>query len=152
MRKFAGLLMIAVLFVNCTPKKAPGVAFVNGILIDTTPVVWVIDTAAGDFVFDSTLQRLYVEEPEHIASLYEDGKEVSSAEEAFKIVEPILVNAYGEENISHQKPFHINLVDSIWIIEGTLPKTANGEAVLGGTAYIEIRKKNGGFVKCIHGE
>lgn len=121
------------------------------LILDTSPVVLVYDTTAGDFIFDSTLQRLHMEVPEDTASIYEKGEEVTSADMAFKIAAPILMRAYGEEEILHQRPFHVNLVDSFWILYGTLPK-AIGHDVLGGTAYIEIRKKNGGFVKCIHGE
>lgn len=149
MRILICFLMVAALFTNCTPKNSSNL--VNGILIDTTSIVWTNDTTAGEFVLDSTLQRLYIEEPEDTTSLNKRGQEVYSAEMAFKIAEPILIDAYGKENISLQKPFHINLVDGIWIIYGTLPK-ADGRDVLGGTAYIEIRKKNGGFVKAIHGE
>lgn len=143
------LFIVAILFTNCTPKKTPNL--VNGILLDTIPIVWTNDTAAGDFVLDTTLQRLYLEESEDTTSLNEGGEEVTTAAMAFEIAEPILIGAYGKENISLQKPFHINLVDDIWVIYGTLPK-ADGRDALGGTAYIEIRKKNGGFVKSIHGE
>ena len=100
-------------------------------------------------MFDTTFQRLHLDIEDNITSLNKEGEEVSSAEMAFKIAEPMLIDTYGKENILLQKPFRINLVDDIWIIYGTLP-LANGKMAVGGTAYIEIRKKNGELVKMIH--
>lgn len=64
---------------------------------------------------------------------------------AFKIAEIILKRIYGNDIIENEKPFSINLENNIWIIEGSL---SNG--VLGGVAYIEIKKNNGEILKVIH--
>lgn len=149
MRILGYLLMVIFLFIGCTPKRSMNVA--DGLLLDTTPIVWTNDTSlgVGDFVFDTTFQRLHLDIEDNITSLNKEGEEVSSAEMAFKIAEPMLIDTYGKENILLQKPFRINLVDDIWVIYGTLP-LANGKMAVGGTAYIEIRKKNGELVKMIH--
>jgi NADH dehydrogenase FAD-containing subunit len=69
---------------------------------------------------------------------------VPTAEIAFQIAEPILVNIFGEEHIEKEKPFSINLENDIWIIKGT-PYYRKG-----GVAYIEIRKTNGEILKVVH--
>ncbi len=61
---------------------------------------------------------------------------VPDPETAKKIAEAIWLPLYGD-NIQNQKPFTATLQDSIWIVQGTLPKGTEG-----GTAYIEIQKKD----------
>jgi len=70
---------------------------------------------------------------------------IPTAEIAFKVVEPILKQIYGSEKIDNEKPFSINLENDIWIIEGHLDV-----GLLGGVAYVEIRKNNGEILKVIH--
>lgn len=72
---------------------------------------------------------------------------VTTAEIAFKIAEPILVNIYGEDTIEGEKPFSINLENNIWMIEGSLE-----EGFKGGVAYMEIDKYTGEILKVIHTE
>jgi hypothetical protein len=72
---------------------------------------------------------------------------VSRAEIAFQIAEPILNDIYGKEHIEKEKPFSINLENDIWIIEGHLEK-----GLVGGVAYMEIRKSNGEVLKVCHGK
>ena len=152
MKKLVLAFMSIIFCISCTPKKERinGSALVDGIWIDTTTVEWITDTTGLDFVLDTTLQREYLDEPED-SSILNNNKEICSAEAAFKMAEPLLNRAYGKENISFQKPFRINLVDNIWVIFGTLRKATEG-VVLGGTAYMEIRKDDGKILKAIHGE
>lgn len=55
---------------------------------------------------------------------------------AMKIAEAIWLPIYGSK-IYQEKPYTASLKDSIWIVEGTLPKGSDG-----GTAYIQIQKKD----------
>lgn len=105
-----------------------------------------------DFVVDTTLQRQYLEDSTTSSMPNDWSGEVSSPEIAFKIAEPILNSCFGKEAIASQKPFSINLIDNkIWVLEGTLHQPQNG-IIMGGTAYIEIRKSNGEILKIIHSE
>jgi hypothetical protein len=70
---------------------------------------------------------------------------VPTAEIAFQIAEPVLVNIYGKETIEEEKPFFINLENDIWVIEGYL-----APGFKGGVAYMEIRKSTGEILKVIH--
>jgi hypothetical protein len=70
---------------------------------------------------------------------------VPTAEIAFQIAEPILKQIYGSKKIENEKPFSINIEDDVWVIEGHLDKE-----LLGGVAYMEIRKSNGEILKVIH--
>jgi len=66
---------------------------------------------------------------------------------AIKIAELNWIKIYGKDVIN-EKPYSIKLQgDSIWVINGTLPKN-----VLGGVAYIEIRKCDGKILKVTHGK
>lgn len=147
------IFAIIVFCSSCAPKRTNinGCAFVDGILIDTTTTEWIKDTTGLDFILDTTLQREYIDVQEDSSALSVNSKDVFSAEVAFKIAEPLLNSAYGKDNITSQKPFRIKLINNVWVIAGTLPKTKGGR-VLGGTAYIEIKKSNGQVLKAIHGE
>lgn len=70
---------------------------------------------------------------------------VPTEEVALQIAESVLTQIYGKEKIENEKPFSINLENDVWIIEGFLNKE-----LLGGVAYIEIRKCNGEILKVIH--
>ena len=88
----------------------------------------------SDFVMDPTLQRQYLNDStSHVIPDNWTG-EVKTAEEAFCIAIPVLEEGFGKENINHQKPFVINLIDDIWVIEGTLHQS-DSEIIYGGTAY-----------------
>jgi len=70
---------------------------------------------------------------------------IPTADLAFEIAEPVLKNIYGINQIESEKPFSINLENDIWIIEGNLKV-----GLLGGVAYMEIRKSNAEILKVIH--
>ena len=71
---------------------------------------------------------------------------ISDEKTAVKIAETILLPIYGEEILKEEKPFHATLrFDSIWIIEGTLKP-----GIEGGTAYVEIQKKDCKILKITH--
>lgn len=65
---------------------------------------------------------------------------------AKKIAEAVWLPIYGEE-IHMQKPYKAILEDSVWIVEGVLP-----EGIKGGSAYIEIRRKDCKVLKITHGK
>lgn len=66
---------------------------------------------------------------------------------AIKIAEAIWVPIYGT-SVLEEKPYTVILEkDSIWIVDGTLK-----EGWLGGTAHIEIQKKDCKILNVIHGK
>jgi hypothetical protein len=64
---------------------------------------------------------------------------------AIKIAEAIWLPIYGKK-IYEDLPFKAELRDSsVWIVQGTLPK-----GMKGGTAYIEIQKRDCKILKVTH--
>ena len=108
---------------------------------------WVRDSI--NYIVDSTLQRQYTDEENLIKRIA--NHEIINIEQLYHIIEPILCKTWGDEEITIQKPFRINQIDTIWIITGTLPRLKNGEDVLGGVFYMEVRK-DGVLQKSIHSE
>lgn len=67
---------------------------------------------------------------------------------AVKVGYVILTSIYGDDNINNQLPFNVSLYkDSIWIVTGTLP-----DNIVGGVAYIELRKSDGQVLRVAHGK
>lgn len=108
---------------------------------------WVRDSI--NYIVDSTLQRQYIDEENLLKRI--TNHEIINIEQLYHIIEPILCKTWGDEEITIQKPFRINQIDTIWIITGTLPRFNNGEDVLGGVFYMEVRK-DGVLQKSIHSE
>ncbi|MBQ8602641.1 MAG: hypothetical protein IJ413_08900 [Bacteroides sp.] len=108
---------------------------------------WVRDSI--NYIVDSTLQRQYIDEENLLKRI--TNHEIINIEQLYHIIEPILCKTWGDEEIIIQKPFRINQIDTIWIITGTLPRLKNGEDVLGGVFYMEVRK-DGVLQKSIHSE
>lgn len=72
---------------------------------------------------------------------------VPDSETAKRIAEAVWIPIYGE-SVLEQKPYSVSLVgDSVWIVKGTLKKN-----LLGGTAYIEIKKDSCKILKVTHGK
>jgi hypothetical protein len=71
---------------------------------------------------------------------------VPNAECAVKVAEAIWLPIYGPD-IYKMRPYVAVLKgDSVWVVEGTLPKRT-----LGGTPYIEIRKSDCKILKVAYG-
>ncbi len=141
MKKVTLCLLILSLLVSCNLRKKSTIDFNKNNLLD--------------FVIDSTLERYYLEDSTLNFMPNNWEGEVTTAEMAFKIAEPILIEAWGEKDIMRQKPFTINLIDNeIWIIEGNLQQSGTKieDIVFGGSAYMEIRKSNGEILKSVYGE
>ncbi|MFD2718989.1 YbbC/YhhH family protein [Hymenobacter monticola] len=74
---------------------------------------------------------------------------VPTADVAKKIAEAVWAPIYGQEHIEEEKPFRAVLTNNeVWVVQGSLPK----QYALGGTAYIEINKRDGRILKVIHGK
>jgi len=76
-----------------------------------------------------------------------DTKSTESLEKEniLKLAKDTAFKRYGDI-IETELPLRAKLVgDSVWIVEGTLPKN-----YLGGTVYIEISKQNKSVVKITH--
>lgn len=90
------------------------------------------------------------EELEHLMSdsSYSDSSNkgiVENESVAIQIAEPILFNIYGKDNILDEKPYQVSLVDSLWVINGTLPLYTDG-----GCFFIVINKKDGKILGLTH--
>ena len=109
---------------------------------------WARDTV--NFKVDSTLKRLYQDVDIPVAVKISD-ENIENINQLYNVVEPYLNNLWGNDNIVIQKPFRINMIDSIWIIKGSLPRLKDGADVVGGVFYLEV-KINGTIIKSIHGE
>lgn len=79
---------------------------------------WVRDSI--NYIVDSTLQRQYIDEENLLKRI--TNHEIINIEQLYHIIEPILCKTWGDEEITIQKPFRINQIDTIWIITGTLPR------------------------------
>ena len=108
---------------------------------------WVRDSI--NYIVDSTLQRQYIDEENLLKRI--TNHEIINIEQLYHIIEPILCKTWGDEEITIQKPFRINQIDTIWIITCTLPRLKNGDDVLGGVFYMEVWK-DGVLQKSIHSE
>ena len=77
---------------------------------------------------------------------------IPNEETAKKIAEAIWLPIYGEE-VLKQKPYEAELVNDIWIVKGSLyiPPYENPKYFRGGTAYIEIQKRDCKVLKITHG-
>jgi hypothetical protein len=74
---------------------------------------------------------------------------VPTADVAKKIAEAVWAPIYGKEHIEEEKPFRAVLTNNqVWVVQGSLPKGYT----FGGTAYIEINKRDGRILKVIHGK
>ena len=68
---------------------------------------------------------------------------IPTADIAVKIAECVLLEIYGKESIEKEKPFSVNLVNGIWVIEGHIPNGNDSALTFCGQSYVEIRKSNG---------
>ena len=75
------------------------------------------------------------------------NKIIKSNETLIKIVEPILFDIYGKNNIEKQKPYEINDFENYYVINGTLKKEH-----IGGVFLIIIDKRNSQILKITHGK
>lgn len=90
---------------------------------------------------------------------YKENGFVPDKETAAKIAVAVWSPIYGEEDINKEMPYRVKLIeDSIWIVEGSfngkndLKHFLFKDSMLGGTAYVEIRKSDGKVLRMIHGE
>ena len=65
------------------------------------------------------------------------------------IAERELIKVYGNK-VLKQRPWRIEEREDRYIIRGSLPIADPGKIMLGGTAKIEIGKKDGNIIRCIH--
>ena len=56
----------------------------------------------------------------------------------------------GKESTEKEKPFSVNLVNGIWVIEGHIPNGNDSALTFCGQSYVEIRKSNGEIIELLH--
>ena len=74
-------------------------------------------------------------------------KIIKNQETLISVIEPILFDIYGKENIEDQKPYRINDFENYYVVNGTLDKN-----YVGGTFLIIIDKRNAQILKMTHGK
>lgn len=100
-----------------------------------------------DFIIDTTLQMEYADTPYELSNCI--NKPVNSASDAF-IVARSAINELKDEGIELCLPLRIHLVyDSIWIVRNEPNAFDKNMILFGGSTYMEIRKKDGCFLKSI---
>ncbi|MEI6124550.1 MAG: NTF2 fold immunity protein [Bacteroidota bacterium] len=72
---------------------------------------------------------------------------INDEQTLIKIVEPILFNIYGQEQIVSERPYETYLFDDYWLMRGTLPK-----GMKGGTFSIAINRKTCEVIGITHGK
>jgi hypothetical protein len=77
---------------------------------------------------------------------------VPNKETAEAIAEAVLVPIYGKDTIASEKPFETTLQNGVWHVSGTLRKPPDATVAIGGTAQIDISKKDGRILRVIHEE
>lgn len=65
---------------------------------------------------------------------------------AVRIAVAVWSPIYGESQIRGEAPYHARLADSIWTVEGSLPR-----GYIGGVAVAEIAKRDGRVLRVSHG-
>jgi hypothetical protein len=77
---------------------------------------------------------------------------VPDAETAVAIAVAVWKPIYGKEQIEKQVPYHAQLIDGIWIVEGSYPKSIYdpNAPVPGGAAIAEISKLTGEVLRVSH--
>ena len=67
---------------------------------------------------------------------------ITSSQTAIAMVEPLLFNIFGKEQILSEKPYEAYLIEGYWYISGTIPKNSKGggfEIILSATNAEVIR-------------
>ena len=73
---------------------------------------------------------------------------VPDAKTAIRIAVAVWSPIYGEKQIQSEKPFHASLKHGVWTVTGSLPS----RAMAGGTALVDISKKDGRVLFVMHGK
>ncbi len=72
---------------------------------------------------------------------------VPDARTAILIAEAVLAPVYGEAQVAHERPFKAALKDGVWTVKGYLPPH-----LVGGTAEVQIAKKDARILSMTHGQ
>jgi NTF2 fold immunity protein len=72
---------------------------------------------------------------------------INKAMTAMTVAEAILIEIYGEANITKQKPYNIYHIKNYWIMDGSLPKGSVGR-----TFHIIIDDRTSKVIEITHGK
>jgi hypothetical protein len=72
---------------------------------------------------------------------------VPDADTAISVAVAVWLPIYGRKAIAAEKPYHASLMDGVWTVKGSLPKT-----MAGGVAVAEISMKDGTVLRVSHGK
>jgi hypothetical protein len=70
---------------------------------------------------------------------------IKKASTAIAIVEPILFELYGKQQIISERPYEVYLLDGYWYLSGTIPKDWKG-----GGFEIMLSARNGEIIRLTH--
>jgi hypothetical protein len=70
---------------------------------------------------------------------------IKKASTAIAIVEPILFELYGKQQIISERPYEVYLLDGYWYLSGTIPKDWKG-----GGFEIILSARNGEIIRLTH--
>jgi hypothetical protein len=70
---------------------------------------------------------------------------------AIAIAVAVWIPVFVEESIAAEKPYSAKLIDGVWYVDGSLPKSLSN-SVVGGVAHAEIAKDDGRIVDMSHGQ
>jgi hypothetical protein len=72
---------------------------------------------------------------------------------AVRVAEAVLSPIYGDDQITHERPFHASLHDGVWTVTGTLEQPSNPRLVReGGVAQIRIDMRTCAILSFTHGK
>ncbi len=79
------------------------------------------------------------------------GGLVPDEQTAIRIAEAILFPIYSEKTIRGEKPYIVKLTEGKWTIDGSMPETKDGEAIVGGTFHVVISQRDDQVLEIGHG-
>jgi hypothetical protein len=75
---------------------------------------------------------------------------VRDEQEAIEIAVKAWIPIYGKEKIEGEKPYHAELEDGVWTVNGSLPEAPKGSIAIGGVAIARISQKDGKVIETGH--
>ncbi len=72
---------------------------------------------------------------------------IKDPEKVINIIEPILFDIYGKDDIINERPYSIIFVNNYWVVSGSMPNL-----VCGGTFEVIMDARNCEIIHIMHGE
>lgn len=106
---------------------------------------------AMSFLTASLGQSAPADDTRAVTAICPEADCVPDERTAVLIGEAVLIPVYGEKHIKAERPFKAHLEGERWIVSGSLHNPPRkGDIVVGGTAMVEINKKDGRILAVYH--